>query len=73
MRLQDGLMEGARLQEAEVALCTPRPGSPRGGREEDHGECGLLEKAVRRAGRARADAGPQDRRGMRRVNDCMEK
>lgn len=61
MRLQDGLMEGTRLQEAEVVLCTPRPGSPRGGRGEDQAECGLLERAVRTAGGARADAGPQDR------------
>ena len=73
MRLQDGLMKGTRLQEAEVVLCTPRPGSPHGGRGEDQAECGLLERAVRRAGGAGADAGPQDRRGVCQVNDCMRK
>ena len=73
MRLQDGLMEGTTLQEAEVVLCTPRPGSPHGGRGEDQAECGLLERAVRRAGGAGADAGPQDRRGVCQVNDCMRK
>ena len=73
MRLQDGLMEGTTLQEAEVVLCTPRPGSPHGGRREDQAECGLLERAVRRAGGAGADAGPQDRRGVCQVNDCMRK
>lgn len=66
-------MEGTTLQEAEVVLCTPRPGSPHGGRGEDQAECGLLERAVRRAGGAGADAGPQDRRGVCQVNDCMRK